>query len=100
MIFENLLSCYLAFDPSDCGTGRIPVEGDLAASRRRARVIAANVPQSAQLQSYPCVKSGESPEYAFTEIAAGVFAHKSAYASGSNTGNLGDISNLAFIIGK
>ena len=99
MIFEILLTSCLASDPTDCGTGRIPVEGDLTACRERARVIAANVPASAQLQSYPCVMAGQTPDFAFSEIAPGVFVHQGQHAGDPDTENRGDLSNITFIIG-
>lgn len=99
MIFEILLTSCLAWDPTDCGTGRIPVEGDLAACRTRARVIAANVPRSAALQSYPCVEAGQFPEFGFSEVAPGVFVHKGHHAPGPDAENRGNISNITFIVG-
>ena len=100
MLFEILLTSCLASDPTNCGTGRIPVEGDLSACRERARVIAANVPASAQLQSYPCVEAGVTPEFSFSEIAPGVFVHQGKHAGDPDPGNRGDLSNITFIIGE
>ena len=100
MIFEILLTSCLAWNPRDCGTGRIPVEGDLQACRERARVIAANVPASAALQSYPCVEAGGIPDFSFSEIAPGVFVHQGRHDGDPNTENRGDLSNITFIIGE
>ena len=100
MIFEIILTSCLAWNPTDCGTGRVPSEGDLATCRERARIIAANVPRSAQLQSYPCVEEGQFPEFSFSEIAPGVFVHKGAHDGDPDPENRGDLSNITFIIGE
>lgn len=99
MIFEILLTSCLASNPADCGTGRIPIEGDLATCRERARSIAENVPTHIELQSYPCVPEGQFPEFSFSEIAPGVFVHKGQHAGDPDIENRGDLSNITFIIG-
>ncbi|MGD1924182.1 MAG: MBL fold metallo-hydrolase [Paracoccaceae bacterium] len=100
MIFEILLTSCLAWDPTDCGTGRIPVDGDLAACRERARTIAANVPSSAELQSFICTQADQVPEFGFSEIAPGVFVHQGQYAARPTPENRGDLANFGFIIGE
>ncbi|MEM9061721.1 MAG: MBL fold metallo-hydrolase [Pseudomonadota bacterium] len=100
MIFEILLTSCLATDIDDCGSGRIPVSGDLGACRDRARVIAANVPASAEIQSFVCVEAGQFPELGFSEIAPGVFVHKGRYDSAPNQENRGDLANVGFVIGE
>lgn len=99
MIFEILVTSCLAGNPTDCGSGRIPVEGDLQACREQARTIAANIPDSAEFQSYPCVEKGRTPEFNFTEIAPGVFVHKGQHAGDPDPENRGDLANVTFIVG-
>ena len=99
MIFEILVTSCLAGDPTDCGSGRIPVEGDLQACRAQARAIAANIPGTAVFQSYPCVEQGKLPEFNFTEVAPGVFVHKGHHAGDPDAENRGDLANITFIIG-
>lgn len=100
MLFEILLTSCLASNPADCGTGRIPIDGDLATCRERARAIAENVPSHIELQSYPCVPEGQFPEFSFSEIAPGVFVHKGQHAADANSENRGDLANITFIIGE
>ncbi len=91
MIFEILVTSCLAGDPTDCGSGRIPVEGDLQACRAQARSIAANIPGTAVFQSYPCVEEGKLPEFNFSEVAPGVFVHKGRHAGDPDPQNRGDL---------
>ena len=100
MIFEILVTSCLAGDPTDCGSGRIPVEGDLHACREQARAIVATVPDTAVFQSYPCVEQGKIPDFNFSEIAPGVFVHKGKHAGDPDSSNRGDLANISFIIGE
>jgi quinoprotein relay system zinc metallohydrolase 2 len=96
-MFEALLTLCLVGDPSRCSTERHPGGATIEACRQAARALAA--PAGQEPQSWPCVPEGESPGFAVTEIAPGVFVHKGAHAEAAPE-NRGDIANIGFVIGS
>ncbi len=93
-MFEIILASCLAGDPTDCGTGRLKVEGDLSACRSHARAIVEQVPNHIQLQSYACVAAGAEPEAAVSEISPNMFVHRGKAWIEGQPG-----TNSVFIIG-
>jgi len=99
-LFEVLLTLCLAADPAACRTERHPGGETRAACLARAAALVSGARGSdAEPQSWPCVPAGESPAFAVTEIAPGVFVHKGAHAE-AGPANRGDIANLGFVVGE
>ncbi|MEM0922084.1 MAG: quinoprotein relay system zinc metallohydrolase 2 [Pseudomonadota bacterium] len=97
-MFELLLTACLEAEPSQCRTERLPGAETLAACREAARLGAAGFPAHFEVQSYPCVPAGTTPDFTVTEIAPGVFVHKGQHGE-PGPENGGDLANLGFVIG-
>ncbi|MEL6475689.1 MAG: quinoprotein relay system zinc metallohydrolase 2 [Pseudomonadota bacterium] len=97
-MFELLLTACLAGQPGECRTERLPGGETLAACREVARIGARGFPPAFEVQSYPCVAEGTSPDFPVSEIAPGVFVHKAVHAE-PTLENRGDLANLSFVIG-
>ncbi|TVQ56157.1 MAG: quinoprotein relay system zinc metallohydrolase 2 [Rhodobacteraceae bacterium] len=95
-MWEILLTACLTAAPTTCETHRRAGGADYAACRARAETQA--LPAGWRPESWPCVRAGETPEMAVTEVAAGVFVRRGVHEL-STTGNAGAIANAGFVIG-
>ncbi|MEM7505197.1 MAG: quinoprotein relay system zinc metallohydrolase 2 [Pseudomonadota bacterium] len=98
-MFELLLSACLVGAPADCRTERLPGAETLEECRVQARRGAAGFSPLVQVQSFACVKAGETPDYTISEVAPGVFVHQGLHQE-PDARNLGDVSNQGFVIGS
>ncbi|MBY8975680.1 quinoprotein relay system zinc metallohydrolase 2 [Rhodobacteraceae bacterium NNCM2] len=71
----------------------------MAECRAAARTGVAGFNPQFEVQEFPCVEQGVSPDFTVSEIAEGVFVHKGQHAVPAPQ-NRGDTSNNGFIIGE
>lgn len=98
-MFELLLSACMVGAPADCRVARLPGGDTLAECRVQARQGAAGFSPLLQVQSFACVRAGETPDYTVSEVAPGVFVHQGLHQE-PDSANKGDVSNQGFVIGS
>jgi quinoprotein relay system zinc metallohydrolase 2 len=98
-MWEALVTLCLLTDPAQCRVERAPGGASYAECRVEADRRARAAPDDGwRAQEWPCVPAGETPAFAVTEIADGVWVHKGLHEE-PTAANGGDVANLGFVIG-
>lgn len=98
-MFELLITACMIGAPGDCREARLPGGDTIGECRVGGRIGALGFNPRLEVQSFPCVPKGTSPDFTVSEVAPGVFVHKGRHEIPS-PGNGGDIANIGFVVGS